>query len=385
MTTTARINTPTTRLSRVGSAPSSTVRHPLAWWAWSLGVAVALTRTTNPLVVALVLLAIVVVVLARRASTPWARAFPAYLVLGAFVIVVRVGFYIFLGLPDGSAVLVNLPAIGLPDWVASVRLLGPVHVAGFLSAAYEGLRLAALIICFGAANAVTDPKRALRALPASLHHLGTAVVIAVTVTPQLAMAVRRVHRAQKLRGIAGRGPRAAVARIVPVLSDALEHALGLAASMDSRGYARSVPGSPDRVVGVTLVVALLSGALGTYGLLDASMPTWSAASLLAVGGTATFVASRVAGRRVHRTRYRPDQWGRADTAVAACGVLAAAAVVLGTVVDPAGMATGIAPLRAPALPLFGVLAAVCTVLPAAPRLLAAQRVGFNNSRNGDHR
>ncbi|MPV35893.1 CbiQ family ECF transporter T component [Georgenia subflava] len=343
--------------------PVGTV-HPLAWWAWALGVAVALTRTTNPLVVAGLLGAVVLVVLARRGDTPWARAFGAYLVLGVVVVLVRVGFYVLVGLDDASPVVVHLPAVALPEWVASVELLGPVHAAGLLGAAYGGLRLAALIVCFGAANALANPKRALRSLPASLHHLGTAVVIAVTVTPQLVGAVRRVRRAQRLRGLDARGPRAAVARLVPVLQDALDHALVLAASMDSRGYARSARPGGDPWVGAALVVALLAGLLGTYGLLDATTPGWLGPALLGLGALAAVAASLVAGRRVHRTRYRPDPWRRHETALAACGVLAAVCTAAAAALDPVGMSDALSPLRWPELPPLGVVATLLAVVPA---------------------
>ena len=344
--------------------PSARRLHPLAWWAWALAVAVAVSRGENPLVISLLLAAVVGVVLARRDDSPWARAFGAYLVLGAVIVAVRVGFYVLVGLPDGSPVLLDLPTIRLPGWVASVQFLGPVHAAGLLGSVYGGLRLAALIVCFGAANALANPKRALRSMPASLHHFGTAVVIAVTVTPQLVTAVGRVRRAQRLRGLDGRGMRAFGARLLPVLQDALDHALSLAASMDSRGYARTTRRGHASSVSVALVVSLVAAVLGTYGLLDAGSPDWLGALLLVVGAVVAALASVFAGRRVDRTRYRPDPWRMPETVVAGCGVLAALAVVVGAALHPVGMSAALSPLGWPSLPLAAALAAVLAALPA---------------------
>ena len=42
--------------------------HPWAWWAWALGVAAAVSMTTNPLLLLLVALGLVAVILMRAAS-----------------------------------------------------------------------------------------------------------------------------------------------------------------------------------------------------------------------------------------------------------------------------------------------------------------------------
>lgn len=337
--------------------------HPLAWWAWALGVAVALSATTHPVLVTLLLGAVVAVVLARRDDSPWARAFPAYLVLGAAIVVLRVVFTLVFGLGGSGPVVLDLPVVTLPAWVRGVEVLGPFHLTSLLAAVTEGLRLAALVVCFGAANALADPKRALRALPASLHPLGTAVVIAVTVTPQLVSSVLRVRRAQRLRGAGGRGPRAAAARLMPVLQDALDHALALAASMDSRGYARAATPGGDRRVGWALVVALAAAVVGTYALLDTTAPRWLGLPVLAVGAVVAVQASRVAGRQVRRSRYRPDRWRRTETLVAGAGAVAAGAVVLA--------AAGGADLTPPAgslawsVPALGLVAVAAALVPMA--------------------
>ena len=332
--------------------------HPVAWWGWALGLAVATTRTTNPALVGLIVAAVVLVVVACRDDSPWARAFPAYLILGAVIIAIRVVFYLLVGIKTGGQTILALPRIPLPDWAGGINLLGPVSVSGLLGAASAGLTLAGLIVCFGAANALANPKRALRSLPASLHQLGTAVVIAVTLAPQLVSSWRRVRRAQRLRGLRLRGIRASLSTIMPVLQDALDRSLTLAASMDSRGYARVRDGRGSAAVLPLLLLALLGAALGTYGLLDGTAPRWLGLPLLAASAVTAVIGSVLAARQVHRTRYRPDPWRMPETLVAGCGVAVAVLAVL--IVGPHQTAPGL-----PGWPLVTILCALIAAMPAA--------------------
>lgn len=325
--------------------------HPLAWWAWALALAVATTRTEDPLVVALLLAAVVGVVLLRGD----ARAFRLYVVLGAAIVLFRVGFHVLVGLKPPGTVVLDLPRVALPDWAAGVQMLGPVTLEGLGVAAGAGLRLAVLVACFGAANCLADPRRALRSLPAALHQVGSAVVIAVSVAPQLVAAVTQVRHAQRLRGDAVRGVRLLPRLVVPVLADALDRSLALAASMDSRGYARTA-GRPGRWTGVLLLGALVALGTGAYGLLDATAPAWLGGPMVAGGALAAAVAVLLAGRGVRRTRYRADRWGVPEWVVVAAGVGAAVVVA----------AVPVLPLLAAWPGLGGVVAAGSAALATVP-------------------
>lgn len=343
--------------------------HPLAWWVWAMGAAIASTRTTNPLVLLLLGGAVATVVFACRDSSPWARVFPVYLGLGLAIILFRVVFHVLVGLKTSDTVVLDLPHVTLPDWAVGVTILGPVGLEGLLTAAAGGLQLAVLVICFGAANALANPRRVLRHLPAALHHLATAVVIAVTVTPQLATALVRVRRAQRLRGADPRGPRAWLARALPVLQDATDDALALAASMDSRGYGRTAEGHRSRFVTAALLVALAAGVVGSYGLLDATSPDWLGAPVLLAGGAIGFGAGVAAGRRVPRTRYRPEQWGALETMLAVSGAAVATLIVIAARRDPAALWPSLETW--PTLPLSTLLAAAMAAVPVLGRVFRA--------------
>ena len=66
--------------------------HPVAWWLWAIGLATAASRTTNPLLLVLVLAVLGFVIANRRTEAPWARAFKYYLGLALVVVVIRVVF-----------------------------------------------------------------------------------------------------------------------------------------------------------------------------------------------------------------------------------------------------------------------------------------------------
>ena len=182
------------------------------------------------------------------------------------------------------------------------------------------------MICVGAANSLANPKRLLRAVPPALYEIGTALVVAVSVLPQFADSLRRVRAAQALR--AGETGRLGRLRrlLVPVLEDALERSLALAAGMDSRGYGRAgaATAAQRRTTGTLMLVGLVGICVGTYAVLDRTAPRILALPMLAVGVVAAVAGLRSAGRRVERTRYRPDPWGPPELAVVAAGVLVAA-------------------------------------------------------------
>jgi energy-coupling factor transport system permease protein len=310
------------RLARLGSARLPRDLHPVAWWLWALGLATAASLTTNPYVLLLLIGVACLAVAARRSEQPWADSFRIYLWLGVAIVVIRVLFRILLGGGDGGRVLVTLPEIPLPHWTLGLRLLGPVTRESLLSGLYDGLRLAAIVICVGSANALANPKRLLRSVPPALYEVGSALVVSVTVLPQLADSVRRVRAAQTLRGGDTGRVRGLRRVLVPVLEDALERSLALAAGMDTRGYGRSSGATrrERRTTGGLMLLGLVAVCLGVYGALDQTTPAWLGRPMLVVGVAVSFVAIRLAGRRVGRTTYRPDRWRWPEVVVAASGV-----------------------------------------------------------------
>jgi energy-coupling factor transport system permease protein len=352
--------------------------HPGAWWLWALSLAVAASRTTNPLLLALLLAVTSVVVVARRSDAPWARAYRLYLVLGAVIIVLRVLLHIAVGFKYGDHVLLRLPEVPLPDWAAGIQVGGTVYLEGLLGAIFEGLRLATLIVCIGAANALANPKRLLRALPGALHEIGVAFVVSLTVAPQLADSVHRVRRARRLRGDTARGVRSVGRIALPVLQDALERSILLAAAMDSRGYGRSVQASPGtrRLSGALVLTGLMATCVGIFGLLDAQSATLLGVPALLAGLALAAAGTWVGGQQVRRSSYRPDPWRAPEWATVVCGLAAVAGMLFVGHTDPNALTAPLQPLAVPALPLVataGILVAgLAAVVSPVPQTAARQ-------------
>ncbi len=340
--------------------------HPAAWWGWALGLAVAVSTTNNPLLLLLALAVAGLVVAARRGSSPWARAFRLYLWLGLAIIVVRVVLHVLVGLKFGSMRVLPLPELTLPSWAAGIQLGGDVYLEGLLAAAVLGLRLAVIIACIGAANALANPKRLLRTLPNALHEVGAAVVVSISVAPQLAESVQRVRRARRLRGDARHGIRSVPAIALPVLEDTLERSLLLAAAMDSRGYGRTgtAPLAQRRLTGALTLTGLLGCAVGLYGVLDSTTPALMGTPTLVTGLALSATGLWLGGRHVHTSTYRPDPWLVAEWVTVACGVVPATVFTVLTRTSPDALAMPVSPLAVPALPLVAVAALLVAALPA---------------------
>ncbi|KUF14652.1 energy-coupling factor transporter transmembrane component T [Streptomyces silvensis] len=329
--------------------------HPLAWWMWALALATAVSRTNNPLLLLLVLAVLGYVIGMRRTEAPWARGFKYYLYLALTVVAIRVVFRAVFasGITPHDHFLFSLPHIPTPDWYAGIRLGGPVSLEALLSAAVDGLRLACMLCCVGAANTLANPKRALRVLPGALYELGVAVTVSISVAPQLVQSVQRVHRARRLRAGRTKGLRALRGIVVPVLEDALERSLRLAAAMDSRGYGRAgrATKASRRLTGGLLLAGMCGLCTGAYGLLDAGTPGFLGLPALAAGAVLCVAGLRLGGRRVTRTAYRPDPWRFEEWTVAGCGVVSAVLLFADVGYDAAALNPSLHPLSWPTLPL----------------------------------
>lgn len=256
--------------------------HQGAWLAWVLGAGVAAVLTTNPFYLVPLFAVAWIVYAACRRPDPNSRSFRMFALFGLFTIATRTALVLLNPLVDA-----------------------PVTASAFIAAAFEGLRLAVLLVLFGTFNAVTDPFRVLRLAPRRWHEPALATALALSIAPRTIDAAARVREAQRLRGIDLVRWRSLPALAVPVLENGMEDAMTLAESMDARGHGRGL-----------------------------------------------------------RTRYRPERWTRRSVVTASIAFVAAAAFVTATVVGSGGLTPSLFPLRWPTASPLLVAAVVSLSLPA---------------------
>ena len=343
--------------------------HPGAWWLWALGLAAAASRTQNPVPLLLILAVTGFVVAARKSDAPWARSYAAFLKLALVVIGIRIVFQALLSSgSQGPTVLFTLPEVPVPG-STGIKLGGEVTLEAVLQAFYEGLQLATILVCVGAANSLGSARRLLRSVPGALYEVGIAVVIALTFAPQLVTDAARVRAAHRLRGQSG-GLRSMKRLAMPVLEGALDRSVELAAAMDSRGYGRTTAATPAarRLTGLLTLTGLLGLCVGVYGLLSATSADWLGLPMLLAGSLLSGAGMYFGGRRIGRTTYRPDPWALPEWLVAGSGLAAAAAMFVNLRTDPASLVlasvTAVPPV--PVVATIGILVAMLPAILAPP-------------------
>ena len=212
----------------------------------------------------LLVLALVALLVWRfKSDGPWSASFAWSLKLAAAVLIFRLFIAVVIGVPVPGHVLFKLPLIPLPHFMAGITLGGPVTWERVSATAIESLNIVTIILIFGAATSLTNPRAVLRAIPPIFYEVGMVLVIATSLTPQLVENLKRIRVAQKIRGTQRNRFLGWRQIAMPLLEDSLARALDLAAAMDSRGYGVSRKRSKYRPQNWALkdFVFLLTGLL----------------------------------------------------------------------------------------------------------------------------
>lgn len=235
--------------------------HQGAWLVWASAAGLVAALTTNPFYL-LPLTAAAIAVYTSRGEPSRGISFRAFVVFAIVALGART-----------SLVFVAFLVGQIPG----------VTAASIVAAALEGLRLAVLLVIFGAFNSVSDPFRLLRLAPRRFHELALAAALALSIAPRTIAAASRVREAQRLRGIAVDRWRGLPALAVPVLELGMEQAVLLAESMDARGHGRGrrTRYRPERwnaSSGATVVVSVLAAGVvlgaARSGTGDLSVDAW---------------------------------------------------------------------------------------------------------------
>lgn len=287
---------------------------PLSWWLVAISMAIFAGVSQSALTQVFVSGAALAMILLFREDAPWSRSVRFYLFLAAFVVVARVLFRIIFNIqnPDEPTAL-YLPGFALNlGFGPAVQLFGEVSAQALLSGATDGLRLAAIILSIGMASSLANPRTLLKSTPSALYEIASAVSVAINLAPQMISSLQRVQKARSLRG-RSKGLGSMAGTVIPVLEDAIDSSLSLAASMDARGFGRRGKLSKFQVLLARLsslfAVGLLSA--GSFVLLI-GVTQYLGAVLIGLGLIASFVTVRINSKAQIRTRYQPEQFRAFD-------------------------------------------------------------------------
>ena len=219
--------------------------------------------------------------------------------------------------------------------------------------------------CAASGRPTPWPTRSARcaSCPSALYELGVAVVVALSIAPQLIESGQRVRRARQLRADHAGGLRPLRSIVIPVVEDAFERSLrarsrdGLARVRPQRDrHRRQSPGHRR----CCCWPGCSGCASGRYGLLDPTLPRLLGVPTLLLASALCVAALAIGGRRVRTTSYRPDPWRLPEWVVACLGLGAALVVAVSLTYAPDQLNPSFSPLSWPQLP----------VVPAAAILLA---------------
>lgn len=300
--------------------------HSLTWLAWALAAVTCLQLAPNVLYVGLLMLVTVLVVEVHGRATPLARAFPAFLALGALLGLVRVALTVLTTHGVGRE-LVTWPAFTLPELLGGFTVGGTIELEVLLQALSESVVIVATIAVFGAWNSVVSHAEVLQSAPRAFHEPGLIVSVALAFVPSTMTALRTTREADRARtgGVVVRRGRL-VRLIVPVLERGMERAVALAESMDSRGLGHLPPGPTERGAAACGLGALLALAAAFVSLVGRAQAT--ATALVVAGVGFTLLAVVLASRASRRERYRPRRMRAADWAMVAAVAVAPLTIAL---------------------------------------------------------
>lgn len=315
----------------MNSSLKASSAEPTSWWLLALALAIAAGASSSLLVQFAIASFSVFMVLVFREAAPWSKSLGFYLLLAGFVFLARIIFRIIFNSPNSNdQTLLELPALRLNlGFGPEVTLFGDIGEKALLSGATDGMRLAAIILAIAMANSLANPRRLLKSTPGALYEIASSVSVAINLAPQIISSLSRVRQARALRG-RSKGLGQMAGTVIPVLEDAIESSMALAASMDARGFGRSGSLSRKEVItarlsALTSVVLILIGSF--LLLLGNSQLTSLVLILIAI--VASWVSIRITSRAKIRTRLEKLRFRPLDYAIVALSASVVGAAVIG--------------------------------------------------------
>ncbi len=292
------------------------------WLVWTLSAAVAALLTRNPLYLTLIALSAWLVHMTARHSTEMAAGWHTLLMWGLFIWLIAVPFNALM-VHRGEHILFVLPE----HWPL---VGGKITLEAVVYGLASGFSLWVLLLVLSAFHLAVDASQLLRLMPPFFYQAGVVACIALTFIPQMLASVKEIREAQRIRGHRFRGWRDLLPLFVPLLTTALERAIGVAEAMESKGFGGQLTTMTPRERNVLRILTLLSLVLLVGGFFVrryvSHLASWglflSVVALLII-----FYVFHVLGSRVERSHYRRARWQREDTIIVLCSLGALAGLL----------------------------------------------------------
>lgn len=294
--------------------------HATTWWGIAIFAAALATLSTSAWFLALLCLASLLCMKIFRDNSLRSQSIGFYLILASAILLIRFIFRIVFNQPDlYQATALDLPVVKI---AGLINLFGPVSFVSLQGALVEGLRLAAIVLSIGMANTVANPRKLLRSTPGVLYEIATAAAVAINLAPQLIESMHRVRKARSLRSET-KGFKAFRSIVIPVLEDALDRSLALAASMDARGFGRQELNTKSKSSRALLLISLVLLTAGSFAFLTSSQ-SFYAALAIATGVITLLAALKLQSAKKLRSYYRPERptWFDLTVGLVSCSTLA---------------------------------------------------------------
>ena len=299
------------------------MNHTMAWVSWTLCAAATALLIRNPMYLALVGLAAAVVYVAAEQKQGRTTSWRGLLRIGAMVWVLTIPFNALM-VHQGTHVLFHLPS----NWPL---VGGNITLEAVAYGAASGLALWVLLMIFSAFNVVLDASQLLRLAPPFLYQAGVVTSIALTFMPQMLASAKEIREAQQLRGHRFKGWRDLLPLVLPLLTTALERAIQLAESLESRGFGGELTNLSPRennVLRLGILGSLAGLLVGLFLYTYSPRAPWMGIALMVLAAGGMIYAFASLGSHVKRSHYRRSHWNASDTLIVVCSAIALLTVVI---------------------------------------------------------
>lgn len=203
----------------------------LYWWVWTLLMALAVSATQHIGIVALHILLVLWAV--KRVAVLHRYSLKLLIGLIGLLLLMRVMFQMFFGVPVGNHVLFKLPELEL--FSIGLRVGGIFTLESLQTAMSEALTLGGIIIALLASSMMIPVSTLLRRIPSGFSNISLVLSIALSFLPLFMKDVKRNLRANRWRGHSQRKLTVLAMNVMVIVENALEKSIRLSASMWRRG------------------------------------------------------------------------------------------------------------------------------------------------------